>query len=182
MALKFVFELSDEDMEYFRRVFEERHRPGTGVEFSIDQLSEAAEQLISQARERHAPPFILDKLEQLRPLVAMVTDREWQLPEPEAQRVKDALVWFADPADLIPDDLPVFGYLDDAMMVDVAVKGLEPELEAFRDFCAFRDHELERRRAAGEKVGEVSRVEWLDARRRELQSRMRSTRQRLFGL
>jgi hypothetical protein len=112
----------------------------------------------------------------------MVTDREWQLPEPEAQRVKDALVWFADPADLIPDDLPVFGYLDDAMMVDVAVKGLEPELEAFRDFCAFRDQELERRRAAGEKVGEVSRVEWLDARRRELQSRMRSTRQRLFGL
>lgn len=178
MSFRFVIELRDEDLDYFRRVFDERRRPGTGVRISVEQVAEAAEQLIAEARGRNAPPFILEKLEQLRPLVAMITDAEWQLPEPEVARVLDTLAWFADPADLIPDDLPVLGYLDDALMVDILVGNLEPELEAFQDFCAFREAETQRRLDAGEDRPEVSRTDWLDARRRELHSRMRLRRQR----
>jgi uncharacterized membrane protein YkvA (DUF1232 family) len=180
MGLKFVFELSDEDLAYFRGVFED-HRPGAGVEIRIEEVAEATEKLIAQARSRHAPPFILEKLEQLKPLVAMVTDPEWRLPEQEVRRVLEALAWFADPADLIPDDLPVFGYLDDAMMVEVALQGLAPELEAFRDFCEFREAELERRKVAGTSSTEVSRADWLDSRRKELQETMRSRRRSIFG-
>jgi uncharacterized membrane protein YkvA (DUF1232 family) len=178
MSFRFVIELRDEDLDYFRRVFDERRRPGTGVQISVEQVAESAERLIAEARGRNAPPFILEKLEQLRPLVAMITDAEWQLPEPEVERVLDTLAWFADPADLIPDDLPVLGYLDDALMVDILVGNLEPELEAFQDFCRFRETETQRRLDAGEDRPEVSRTDWLDARRRELHSRMRLRRQR----
>jgi uncharacterized membrane protein YkvA (DUF1232 family) len=180
MGLRFVFELSDEDLEYFRELFEER-RPGAGVDIRLEEVTEAAERLIEQARSRRAPPFILDKLEQLRPLVAMVTDREWRLPARDVRRVLEALAWFADPADLIPDDLPVLGYLDDAMMVEVVLQGLAPELEAFRDFCIFREAEKKRRLAAGEPSSQVSRADWLDARRRALQVEMRRRRRRIFG-
>lgn len=176
MAFRFVIELRDEDLEYFRRLFEERRRPGAGLQIGVEQVAEAAEHLIAEARSRNTPPFILEKLEQLHSLVEMITDREWQLPEPEVARVLDALAWFADPADLIPDDLPVLGYLDDALMVDIVVTNLEPELEAFQDFCQFRDAETQRRREAGEAQPEVSRADWLDARRLELHSRMRQRR------
>lgn len=179
MGLKFVFELTDEDLDYFREIFEQR-RPGDGVEIRLDEVAEATESLIAQARGRRAPPFILEKLEQLRPLVQMLTDKEWQLPPQEARRVLEALAWFADPADLIPDELPVFGYLDDAMMVEVAQQGLAPELTAYKDFCAFRDAERDRRVASGEQDLAVSRADWLDARRRELQVEMRRQRRSIF--
>lgn len=180
MGLKLVFELSDEDLEYFSRVFRE-HRPGGEVDLDPRELEQAAERLIDEARQRGAPPFILDKLIQIRGLIEMVRDPDWQLPEADARRVLRAVAYFADPADLIPDDLPVLGYLDDAMMVDVALREVEPELEAYRDFRAFRDEEA-RRRAGSAQAGErVSRADWLDARRRELQERMRTRRHRLFG-
>lgn len=180
MGLKFTFELTDEDLAYFSEIFEQR-RPGDGVEIRLEEVAEATERLIAQARSRNAPPFILDKLEQLRPLVQMVTDTEWRLPPQEVRRVLEALAWFADPADLIPDELPVFGYLDDAMMVEVAQQGLAPELAAYKDFCVFRSAERDRRIAAGEHDVEVSRADWLDARRQELQVEMRRQRRSIFG-
>jgi hypothetical protein len=57
------------------------------------------------------------------------------------------------------------------------VGNLEPEFEAFQDFCRFREAESQRRLDAGEDRPDVSRTDWLDARRRELHSRMRLRRQ-----
>ncbi len=180
MGLKLVFELSDEDLEYFSRVFRE-HRPDGEIDLDAKGVGEAVERLIEEARERGAPPFILEKLAGLRGLIEMVTDAEWQLPEADARRVLTAVAYFADPADLIPDDLPVLGYLDDAMMVDVAHREVEPEFEAYQDFRAFREKELQRRAGSPEAAEPVSRAEWLDARRQELHERMRTRRHRLFG-
>ena len=48
------------------------------------------------------------------------------------------------------------------------------EIEAYRDFCAYRDRLTEEQGHAAK----VSREGWLDARRNELQSRMRRRRKR----
>ena len=180
MGLKLVFELSDQDLEYFSRVFRE-HRPGEEIDLDPEEIGQAAERLIDEARERGAPPFILDKLARIRGLIEMVRDPDWQLPEADTQRVLRAIAYFADPADLIPDDLPVLGYLDDAMMVDVALREVEPEFEAYQDFRTFRDEEVKRRAGSGQAADPVSRADWLDARRRELHERIRHRRHRLFG-
>lgn len=180
MGLKLVFELSDEDLEYFGEVFRD-HQPGSDVVLDPADITDATDRLLEEARARGAPPFILEKLSRLKDLIEMVEDRDWQLPEADAQRVLHALAYFADPTDLIPDDLPVLGYLDDAMMVDVAMREVEPEFEAWQDFRVFRETETRRRAAAGEDAGPVSRADWLSARRQELHARMRTRRQRLFG-
>ncbi len=175
VGYKLEFNLSDEDLEYFARVLRER-RPGDGVSQDPAEVVSAIEKLMAQARESDAPPFILDKLGRLTDLVGMVRDEEWDLPDADAQRVLRTVAYFADPQDLIPDDLPVLGYLDDALMVDVAMLELEPELSAYRDFCDFRD-----KRKAETGTGGASRAEWLTARREELQAGMRKRRRRLFG-
>ncbi|MDW8478902.1 MAG: YkvA family protein [Xanthomonadales bacterium] len=106
-------------------------------------------------------------------MIAMVEDRGFALPEPERQHVLSALTYFADPKDLIPDSVPVFGFLDDAVMVELVTRELRHELEAYEDFCRFRELEARRR---GVDPSSLERAAWLEARRRELHLRMRRRR------
>lgn len=174
MPIRFEFELDDADLDFFRKIIRDKHVGHRAI--GVEDVVRATGELLAGARAGRVPKFILRMLEQIEPLVAMVTDKEWRLPEHDIRRVLAALAYFADPEDLIPDSLPGLGYLDDAVMVELACRDLEPELTAYRDFCAFRDKELARRKAAGEPVDGVSRHDWLDARRRELMETMREQR------
>jgi uncharacterized membrane protein YkvA (DUF1232 family) len=80
--------------------------------------------------------------------------------------VLNALAYFTEPDDLIPDHIPGLGFLDDAIMVELVVRELEHEIEAYRDFCDFRESHT----ASG-------RDDWLTERREELQTRMRQRRE-----
>lgn len=179
MPLRFAFELDDEDLEYFQEIIAEKKVGQRDLE--IMDIVEATRGLIQGAREARTPRFILEMLEKLEPLVDMVTDVEWRLPADDIKRVLTALAYFADPEDLIPDDLPGLGHLDDAVMVEIACRDLAPELHAYRDFCLYRAAELERRSAAGESQDAVSRMDWLESRRMELQDQMREKRT-FFGM
>ncbi|MEL6415615.1 MAG: DUF1232 domain-containing protein, partial [Pseudomonadota bacterium] len=83
----------------------------------------------------------------------------------------EVLAYFADPNDIIPDDLPGIGFLDDTIMVDLASMDLQPELEAYAEFCENRK-ELEAKDAEAQP---------LKVARDELQSRMRRRRRRRSG-
>lgn len=178
MGIKFEFELEEQDLRYFQNIIESKgpSRP----DLDVGDIVEATRKLLRRARQSDAPKFIVAMLEQLGPLADMVTDPDWNLPEADVERVRAALAYFADPEDLIPDDVPAFGYLDDAVIVELASRHLRPELDAYRDFCRYREKEAERRQQAGEESSPVTRQEWLDAKRNELQEHP-SSRRHLFG-
>ncbi|HNP64699.1 MAG TPA: YkvA family protein, partial [Woeseiaceae bacterium] len=96
------------------------------------------------------------------------------LPHQEATRVLNALAYFAEPEDLIPDSIPGLGFLDDAIMIELVVRELKHEVEAYDDFCAYRDKLKESQGTSAR----PSREGWLDSRRSELQKRMRRRRKR----
>ena len=81
--------------------------------------------------------------------------------------------------DVISDSVPVLGYLDDAVMIELCVRDLQHELDAYDDFCDFRQRQAERLGIAPDKVG---RADWLGSRREELVDRMHSRRERDFGV
>ena len=89
-----------------------------------------------------------------------------------------ALAYFAEPEDLIPDRIPGLGFLDDAIMVELVVRELRPELDAYADFCKFRKS---RPKLLGKSAAPIDREQWLDGRRKQLQSRMRRRRRPAFG-
>ena len=92
--------------------------------------------------------------------------------------MRQALAYFSEPEDLIPDDIPGLGFIDDAIMIEMVTLELEHEIHAYRDFCVFRAAEASR---LGDKAPEMGRSEWMESRRQELHSRMRRRRRRGSG-
>ena len=64
----------------------------------------------------------------------MLTDPDWQLGDGERSPVLAALAYVCDPEDIIPDDIPGIGLLDDAVMIELVFRELRHEIEAYEDF------------------------------------------------
>ena len=173
MGLSINIELSDNDLDHFQEVLRRAHQTA-GIK-SSREITDAAAALLKDAHASHAPEFITERLAKLDALIGMVHDAGWGLPDEDKVRVLTALTYFADPKDVIPDNVPVVGYLDDAIMIELCVRELKHEVEAYEDFCSFRKHEAEER---GLDAATMDRADWMEERRGELQDRMRRRRDR----
>jgi len=176
MPLAISFELSDRDLEHFNQALA-KARASAGSK-SADEIIAAASRLLIEADKVEVPDFIAERLDRLDALIAMSRDEGWHLPEEDRQRVLSALVYFADPSDVIPDHVPVLGYFDDAIAIEMCVKELKHEIEAYDEFCDYRQSEADRR---GLDPATVGRADWLEARRDELVDRMHRRRNRQSG-
>ncbi|KAA2284771.1 YkvA family protein [Arenimonas fontis] len=176
MPLSIQFELSDRDLEHFNQAMKAA-REAAGSK-SADEIIAAATRLLEGATKVEVPDFIAQRLDRLDAMIAMLRDEAWHLPEEDAQRVLSALVYFAEPADIVPDHVPVLGYFDDAIAIELSVRELHHELDAYDEFCEFRQNEADRRGLDPAKVG---RADWLEARRDELIDRMHRRRNRELG-
>ncbi len=176
MPLSISFELSDRDLAHFTQALEAA-RASAGSK-TTEEIIAAASALLLDAGKVEVPDFIAERLDRLDALIAMATDEGWHLPEEDRQRVLSALVYFADPADVIPDSVPVLGYFDDAIAIEMCVKELKFEIEAYDEFCDFRQTGADRR---GLDPATLGRADWLEARRDELVDRMHHRRNRQAG-
>jgi len=176
MPLAISFELSDRDLEHFNAAI--KAAAFTAGSKSEEEVIGAAGKLLEEAGSLQLPDFIMQRLDKLDALIAMVRDEGWALPDDDRARVLSALMYFADPADIIPDSVPVLGYFDDAIAIELCVRELKHELDAYEEFCEYRQTEAASR---GVEPSVVGRADWLGDRRRELQDRMHKRRERDYG-
>ena len=168
MAFEVKFELTESDLDHFRDVMRQAQSGASKLSEAVI-LSNAKN--ISQDIKGSVPEFVSERIKKLETLVAMIEDSEWKIPEEERSDVLSALAYFSDPEDLVPDHIPVLGFLDDAIMIELVAEELKDDIEAFEEFCAYRSREEGR---SGDTT--ITREEWLDSKRRELHSRMRNRR------
>lgn len=172
MPLTVTLELSAEELDHFRSVMERVRRQNAGRPAA--ETAAAAAREVARLRSTARSPFIARRIERVAHLVGMLDDPQWQLPDADRRRVLDGLAYVADAHDLVPDDVPVLGLLDDAIMLELVLRDLRHELEAYEEFDAYRREEGQRLPARAV----VSREDWLDARREALHVRMRERRDR----
>jgi uncharacterized membrane protein YkvA (DUF1232 family) len=170
MPIQITFALSDADLDYFRTALREAQQKMRGRDERL--VLAGARHLARQTRALAIPDFVTDRLLELDTLTRMLEDPDWKLEGAARTRVLDALAYFAEPSDLVPDTIPGLGFLDDAIMVELVVQELRPELEAYALFCGYRAEEQAR---AGVDPEEQRRR--LAERRRATYARMESRRE-----
>lgn len=177
MSLLINFELSESDLDLFYKAMLRVRENASGK--SSQQITDSATQLLRQVYQSDTADFIREHMDQLKTLINMVTDEGWGLVGEDLERVLTALSYFCEPVDLIPDDTPGLGYLDDAIMIEIVCKELEHEIQAYQEFVTYCADEARRR---GDNALELKRSEWLEERRQQLHSRMRRRRKGSGGM
>ncbi|GAB3006916.1 hypothetical protein GCM10010960_20390 [Arenimonas maotaiensis] len=176
MPMTFHCELSDQDLAHFKQAIAKAQAAAAGK--SDDDVTAAARSLLAVAAKTTLPDFIAKRLDTLDAMIAMLADEAWSLPDEDRARVKAAMAYFSESDDLIPDDLPVLGFFDDAIAIELSAAEIRHELDAYAEFCEYRQEQAESR---GLDAAAVGRADWLSARRDELINRMHRRRNREQG-
>lgn len=131
---------------------------------TLDQIATAGKRALQHHADGATPPFVQSRMRSLTRLQVLADDVSWE-PSLELRRqVRILNAYRQEDADLIPDDLPVVGLLDDAVLVDVALQLLHDELGEYEDFCRFRKVAAEFAGMAESDTG-LTRSHWQDALR-----------------
>lgn len=174
MPMEITLTLTDEELQRFQQRVDKGHERVTDNTVAHD-VEAAAADFIGKARALELPVFVTDRLLKLQVLIDMIQDAEWQLTDDERQSIRSALYYFVDPDDVIPDDTPGIGLLDDAIYAEIVLKALSGEVHSYQEFCQYRTAEEGRRKRKGLKI-HVGREDWLADKRAVLHARMRQGR------
>ena len=135
---KISFSFDDSDLAYFRAIFRAAKQHAGDVERT--KIEQGVRRLIQEVRNaKRAPAFVLEAVQTLEDLLGLLDDKDYAAPAPVHRSVLAALAYFGDAKDVIPDDIPMVGFLDDAIMIKMVEEELKHELWGYRKFSKFRD-------------------------------------------
>ena len=152
-----------------------RHKVG-------DQIATAAQRALNRHADGSPPPFVQSRMASLMRLERMALDDAWRCSDECRRQVSVIKAYRNQEQDLIPDELPVVGLLDDAVLVDVAMQLLRSELGDYEDFCRFRKVAAEFAGIPQADTG-LTRSHWVEAMIQAKQSlgRIEGTDHNRFG-
>jgi uncharacterized membrane protein YkvA (DUF1232 family) len=167
--MRLSFELTDRDLKYFRRALKQSRAAVRDAD-ETDIIDAIRDVLADIRRNEPLPDFVASRLPQLDLMIQMLLDDEWRLPTAAREQLLATFVYFGDPEDILPDDVPVIGYLDDVIILELASRELVHVLDAYDDYCKYRD---EFDSEHGSEVDAAIRRDRLDRRRQQLHQRMK---------
>ncbi|MGD9264944.1 MAG: DUF1232 domain-containing protein [Lysobacterales bacterium] len=176
MSLEIVVKLNEQDLEHFRSAMRKIYSAKSDLD--DETIINHARETIREIRLSDAPEYIQKRIGNLEALIGLLTNSYWKIPPGDRPRVLEALAYFTEVHDLIPDELPGLGYLDDAFMIDIACQDFKDELEAYRDFCV---HRVVEEQQNGRDISKAEAEEWLEHRRKQVNlKKYLSTKQSQF--
>lgn len=131
------------------------------------QILAAARRLSRVVGEGHESRFIRARMRRAGEIRALLGDRGWECDEALRARMNEVVAYMDGGPGLVPDDVPVIGGLDDALLLDLAMECLRGELDEYADFCRYRVGEAAREGVAVDAV-HIDRARWADEREEEL--------------
>ena len=147
---KVTFTLDESDASYFRNLY--RKAKQGARQQSRDQIIKDARAIVKDVRSsKKTPSFVVESIGVLADLVDLIQDGDYATPKKVQKEVLAALAYFSDPEDLIPDHIPVLGFMDDAIMIKFIEDEFQHELWGYRKFRRMRDVSEQRPWSSGAK-------------------------------
>ncbi|WP_373026562.1 YkvA family protein [Sulfurimonas sp.] len=127
--------MTKEQEEKARKQFEENIK--NVDENDVEYASKKGQSKINEFGNN--PPNALIKLwEDVKLMVGLVTDYlkgdYKEVPWNVIASISGAVVYFVSPIDVIPDFIPGFGYLDDALVIKLALGFAKSDLEKYKQW------------------------------------------------
>lgn len=136
-SIKITFSLDEEDQSYFRRLLRETRK--AAKDRPRDEVIGKARDLVKTVREeKRAPHFVTETIEVLESLIGIIEDEDYAVPKSIGDQVVATLAYFAEAEDLIPDNIPGLGFLDDAIMIKIVEQQFKEELWGYNKFKKYR--------------------------------------------
>jgi uncharacterized membrane protein YkvA (DUF1232 family) len=140
---KVQFTLEEEDAEYFRSLYRKAKKGAAGLD--PQRIIKEAREIVQRVRaSKKTPPFVQETIGILADLVDLIQDEDYAAPQRVRSEVLAGLDYFSNPEDLIPDQIPGLGFLDDAIMVKFIEEEFKNELWGYRRFRKMRDSSEQR--------------------------------------
>jgi hypothetical protein len=95
-------------------------------------------QWLSTLPRAEAEALLDSRLDRAGELGSMLVDSDWDADASLRARAAKLLDYIDRDEDLIDDRTPLFGLLDDALLVDLAWPAFAAEIDDYLDFCAYR--------------------------------------------
>ena len=140
MAVKFKvsFTLDEDDAKYFRSLYRKAKREAKDQD--AEKIVKEARGIVSAVRRsKKTPKFVREAIAVLEDLTDLIVDEDWKAPPKVRREVLAGVAYFSNPDDLIPDDIPGLGFLDDAIMIKFIEEEFRHELWGYRKFQKARD-------------------------------------------
>ena len=177
MGVSVSLEVTERDLRFFRQAIRKARNTVRGGDEA--EIVEAVRGALAGIRSAgRLPDFVTARLPELETMIDMLEDREWRLPKRDREQLLATFVYFGDPEDIIPDDIPAIGFLDDLILIELLLRDFRHVREAYADFCRYRK-ELGRSLPRG--AGRNGAGDRLAAKRKQLHARMQRRRTRERG-
>lgn len=131
-----AIDFNERDVRHFNEVARALNEAQPAL--TTDQLAAFARRVLRSADASSQTPFIKSRLRRAAEIRGMASDAAWPSEPATARRIHDLLAYIDAPSGLFNDATPVIGYLDDALLVDIAMDTLRPELDLYAEFCRYR--------------------------------------------
>ncbi|TNJ34248.1 YkvA family protein [Arenimonas terrae] len=110
---------------------------------SADQVVTLARWLQDQPRDQ-AVAVLSERLGRAEQLRRMLNDSDWDVCVDTRERARMLISYLQEVNDLIPDDLPLVGHLDDALLVELSWSAFADQAQDYGDYCRYRAAERPR--------------------------------------
>ncbi|MFN0059031.1 MAG: YkvA family protein [Planctomycetota bacterium] len=103
----------------------------TDVKYALDKTLSKAEELLKSSSE-----WIVGLGRQAKMLFTMLKSwwsEEYDLPWGTVAAITTALLYFVNPIDLVPDFIPLIGFLDDLAIIAICVKAIQADLRKYAE-------------------------------------------------
>jgi uncharacterized membrane protein YkvA (DUF1232 family) len=98
----------------------------------VEELPEKVAKVLDSVNQRL--PIVKNLLTKVKMLYAMLRDKDFAMAWSSKTMVIAGLLYFISPIDLLPDYIPILGYIDDAFVMSVVMNAIASEIERYKAY------------------------------------------------